>query len=488
MNILMVSSEAGPYARTGGLGDVLAALPSAVAALGHDVKLILPKYGTIDDRDFGLTPVGKTVSVPVDGTNVSAGIVRSESGADRVDHLFVDCPEYFEREEFYRDPDTGGDYKDNDRRFAFFARAALETALALDWRPDIIHVHDWQAALIPVYLKTSYSSSGFFSESKTVLTIHNLGYQGLFDKKRFRGLNLPDTLMAGMTGAMEFYGKVNFLKAGILMADKITTVSERYAEEIQSGDEFGCGLQGVLKGRSDDLCGILNGVDYSTWLPSKDQYIPHKFGVANLAGKHACRVALLNEAKLPVRERVPLIGMITRLTHQKGIDLVFEAAETLFSLDLQMIVLGTGDDASHKEFRRLERAYPDRLKVYLEFNDRLAHWIEAGSDIFLMPSRYEPCGLNQMYALNYGTVPVVRAVGGLADTVTDYDPKTGTGTGFVFHDYTAEAMLEALTQAIALYGNKQPWTRLMKAGMARDFSWDVSARKYAELFQTLSPR
>jgi starch synthase len=493
LKILMAASEAAPFARTGGLGDVMAALPGALAALGHDVRVFLPQYNQINDEAYRLRPLDRLVAVPHGGGVVEASVYKHVARRGGAEHYFIGHDSYFQRPDLYRDPDTGEDYLDNHLRFSFFSRAVLQAARALDWSPDIVHVHDWQAALIPVYLKTTYADDPLLGGSRSILTIHNLGYQGIFEKGSFADLGLPQELFYAMTGALEFFGRVNFLKGGIVQADKISTVSERYAREIQEGEEFGFGLEGVLRDRNEDIHGIVNGVDYSVWSPSRDNKIPKKYSVSNLSGKRTCRVELMNRATcrvelmnragLPHRERVPLIGVITRLTDQKGIDLLTEAAEDIFELDLQMIILGTGDDEYHRKLRELETKYPDKLRVYLEFNDDLAHEIQAGSDIFLMPSRYEPCGLNQMYALRYGTVPVVRKVGGLADTVIDYNPETGQGTGFLFEEYDTASMVNSLKRALKVFAGRRRWGKLMKAGMARDYSWGQSARKYTEMFE-----
>jgi starch synthase len=416
----------------------------------------------------------------------NASVERAGEPPPGVDVLFVGNAEDFGRMAPYVDPKTGVDYEDNDRRFAFFCRAALEVVRQLEWPPDVVHVHDWQAALIPAYLSLPEVRSPFFDGTRTVLTIHNLGYQGLFEAERFADLGLPEEMFYAATGALEFFDKVNFLKGGIMLADKITTVSEKYAEEIKASEEFGCGLEGVLADRGADVCGILNGADYSIWSPKTDKLIPHRYGLSNLSGKRMARVELLRKAGLPLREKHPVVGMVTRLASQKGLDLVVEAAKGIFALDLQMIILGTGDEEYHLRLSELEKQYPDKLKVYLEFNDALAHEIQAGVDIFLMPSRYEPCGLNQLYALKYGTVPLVRSVGGLADTVVDYDPESLEGTGFVFSEYDADAMLGTLTRAVALFQKRQAWIKLMKNGMRQDFSWDASADRYTSLYEALT--
>ncbi len=484
MKILIVASEATPFAKTGGLGDVIGALPMALAKLGHEVSVCLPKYAGISFGPSLPTPVELSGTIRIDGTDYPMAASTLSHRKKSLSHFFIENAHFFDRPELYRDPATGTDYADNDERFIFFNQAVLELVRQLDWKPDIIHVHDWQSGLIPAYLKTSLSLDRFFEHTKTVLTIHNLAYQGTFPKEKFPHLGLPPELFYA-TAPFEFYGKVNFLKAAISYADKITTVSPRYAQEIQT-DEMGAGLDGVLKERTADLHGILNGVDYTVWSPSRDKNISHTYYGANLSGKRIDKVDLVRESGLPVRERTPLIGIISRLADQKGFDLIEEAADRIFDMDLQMIVLGTGEKKYHELFTGLEAEYPDKLKVYLTFNDKLAHQIEAGSDIFLMPSHYEPCGLNQMYSLKYGTLPVVREVGGLADTVRDIRDESSEGTGFVFKEYSADALVEALTRAISFYKRVRPWTGFMKQAMKQDFSWDSSAKQYVALFQQLT--
>ncbi|RKX27798.1 MAG: glycogen synthase GlgA [Candidatus Zixiibacteriota bacterium] len=484
LKILMAAPEAGPFVRTGGLGDVMSALPAALAREGHDVKVFIPRYGIIDGTHHGIKRQDIRAEVSLEDQVYEVSTEHVNDGMSGAELVFVANPELFDRPDLYQDPATGKDFTDNYLRFAFFCRAVIEIVKELRWQPDVIHVHDWQAALIPVYLKSIYADDEFFAHTRTILTIHNLAFQGLFEAEQFPGLDLPEEMFYSETGELEFYGSVNFLKAGIVMADAITTVSEQYSKEIQT-KEFGCGLEGVLQTRADDLHGIVNGVDYSVWSPSRDKLIPCRYGLLNLSGKRTSRVELLGKAGLPIRDTAPLVGMITRLTEQKGLDLLVDGAKELFELNLQMIILGNGEERYHEALQELETMYPDKLKVFLEFNDSLAHQIQAGSDAFLMPSRYEPCGLNQLYALKYGTVPVVRKVGGLADTVIDYDKRTGEGTGFVFEDYDADEMIATLRRVVELYGRRQPWTRLMKAGMNLDYSWDASARKYSELFQSL---
>jgi len=475
-----------PFAKTGGLGDVVGALPVQMARSGHDVLVMIPHYSFLDTSDHRFEPLrwSHTIHVGECKETMAACLTRHRKSGMRV--CLVGNPKYFHRDGLYFHNGTKEDFPDNDERFAFFCRSVLEAARRLDFRPDVVHLHDWQAGLIAVYLKTTYADDPFFAGVKSVLTIHNLAHQGTFKAECFPHLGLPDSLLLP-TAPLEFFGRVNFLKGAIVKADLITTVSPRYAQEIQTG-KFGCGLDGVLRERTGDIYGILNGVDYSIWTPSRDQLLPHRYYPSNLSGKHMNRIDLLGAAGLPIRENVPLVGMILRLVHQKGLDLIREAADRLFALNLQMVVLGAGDEKYQKLLLHLETKYPDKLKVYLALDEKLAHWIEGAADIFLMPSLFEPCGLNQMYSLKYGTVPIVNAVGGLADTVVDYDPETGEGTGFVFTEETPEAMLEALQRALHAFVRRRPWMKLMKTGMRQDFSWARSVELYLSAFENLVGR
>jgi len=475
-----------PFAKTGGLGDVVGALPVEMAKAGHDVMVMIPHYDFVETGQPGFGPLRwcHTVNIGERQDAMTSHLTRDRKSGMQV--CFLGNRDYFGRGGLYGNPDTKEDYADNDQRFSFFSRSVLEATRRLEFRPDIVHLHDWQAALIAVYLQTVYADDPFFAGVKTVLTIHNLAHQGGFDADRFRLLGLPDRLLMP-TAPMEFFGKSNFLKVGIVTADLITTVSPRYAREIQTG-KFGCGLDGVLRERADDLRGILNGVDYTIWTPSRDRLLPHKYYPANLSGKRMNKIDLLRASGLPIRDDVPLVGMISRLVYQKGLDLIREAADRLFAMDLQMVALGTGDEKYHKLLRHLETKYPDKLKVYLVHDEKLAHWIEGAADVFLMPSLFEPCGLNQMYSLKYGTVPIVNEVGGLADTVVDYDSDTAKGTGFVFNEETPEAMLDAVERATIAFRRKRPWMKLMKNGMKQDFSWPRSVRQYLSEFETLIAR
>ncbi len=482
LRILMIASEAAPLLRTGGLGDVMGALPQALTEIGHDVQIALPLYSAIDTSTYSFESTDITFPVSVGGTLYPTELLRYRVGD--VSYLLLYTSHFCDRPGVYIDPATGTDFPDNDERFVWFCRAALEAVIRLEWPPQILHCHDWQAAVLPALLRDVYATTPTFQQSKTILTIHNLGYQGLFPGNQFERLGISEALNAPM-GPFEFFGQVNFLKAGIVMSDVITTVSPRYAEEIISSEEMGFGLQGVLQKREKSLRGILNGVDYADWSPNKDPYLAYRYTASNLSRKRMNKVELMNEAKLPVRENAPLIGMITRLAEQKGLDILTDAADELFARDVQLVILGSGDARYEALLQELEDQFPDQLKVYLRFDTALSHRIEAASDIFLMPSRYEPCGLNQMYSLRYGAVPVARNVGGLANTIIDVDVDPDNGTGFLFDAYTGEAMLAALDRAIARFQRKRAWTKIVKTGMRQDFSWDRSAEQYASLYSEL---
>ena len=484
MRILIAASEVGPFARTGGLGDVVGALPQAMTKLGHEVIVAMPWYGTIDPVLTKKAGLSLSVSIGINGNRSEGAIYTLRDRKSKVTYWLVKADQYFDRAELYRDPSTGVDYIDNDERFLFFARAVLEMAEKSEFDPQVIHCHDWQAGLIPVLLRYAPDRHPSLKSARTLLTIHNLGYPGLFPPATFNKLELSPELFHAVTGPLEFYEQVNFLKGAIIASDKINTVSKTYSEEIQT-KEYGAGLDGVLKTRREDLSGIVNGVDYAIWSPTRDKKIPFRFSRASLGGKRNCKVELMNYAGLPIRDRTPLIGIISRLADQKGFDLIKKGVAELLSMDLQIILLGTGELKYHDLFETLEKEYPDKLKAYLAFDDSLAHQIEAGSDMFLMPSQYEPCGLNQLYSLKYGTVPIVRKTGGLADTVIDYDPIKLTGTGFVFEEYTVKAMLEAIERAVELFKKNRTWKKLVKEGMKQDFSWSASAKKYSELYQSM---
>ena len=482
--VLMLGSEALPFAKTGGLADVLGALPLALGRLGWDVTLALPRYklstaaGVAGGRDLGAP--SERFSLTLGGYAREVGFYEVSIG-DGARALLIDCPDLYDREGLYGVDST--DYSDNARRFAMLVRAALEYVGRRSDPPSIIHAHDWQTGLAPVYLRTLYASHPVIGGTPTVFTIHNLAYQGLFEADWLPRLDLPWELNA--MDRLEYWGRISFLKGGITEADAITTVSPRYAREIQT-PAFGFGFDGILRQRSADLFGILNGIDTTLWDPARDVYLPKPFDAADLSGKAAAKREVLGRYSLaddPGAMRRPLVGMISRMIDQKGLDLVAAIADTLPRLDATFVVLGTGEARYQDMWTDLAAAHPGRIGARIGFDEGLAHLVEGGADIFLMPSRFEPCGLNQMYSLRYGTVPVVRAVGGLADTVTDYDPRSKRSTGFVFEPYTSASLLEALERAIAVYGQPERWRALQAAGMAQDHSWDRSAREYVKIYE-----
>jgi starch synthase len=485
LKILFVSSEAVPFAKTGGLADVAGALPHELARMGHQVRLLLPRYGTIAAAAHGLKEWGQ-LAVPTAAGVVSAVVDEGRlPGSDAAVFTLGHDP-LFARQGLYGE--AGADYPDNLERFSFFCRATMELLLAFAkvsrWTPDVLHAHDWQAALSVVYLKSLYASRPEFKDLGALFTVHNLGYQGLFPAPVFPKTGLGPELFTPKT--LEFFGQVNLLKGGLVLADLLTTVSPTYSREIQA-PEHGFGLDGVLRERRDRLTGVVNGIDVEVWNPATDPHLPARYSESDLAGKRRCKEALQKELALPVRD-VPLLAVISRFTSQKGLDLVAAALPELMRLDLQVALLGTGDPALELQFQSLHMRYPDKLGVRIGFDDVLAHAIEAGADLFLMPSRYEPCGLSQLYSLRYGTVPVVRKTGGLADTVVAYTPRTaadGTATGFAFQEPTPEALLTTILLALRVYANRAEWEALMQAGMTTDVSWAKSAKAYGALYQRL---
>ena len=488
LRILTIASEAQPYSKTGGLADVASALPKALARLGHDVTLITPRY-----RGVTGGPVIGTVSVEVaahrftarlmDGRLADEPSARDASPADargreRPHVLLLDCPELYDRDGIYYD--RSGDFADNPVRYAVLSAVAIEWATTQP-RFDIIHSHDWQGGLAPVYARR-------LGDVPTVFTIHNIAYQGVFEKQWVPrlGLSWQDFTIDGF----EFFDRLSFIKAGINLSNAITTVSPTYAEEIQR-PEYGNGLDGVIRRRRDALSGILNGIDPDEWNPSSDPHLPAPFSARDLSGKLAAKRALLEVFGFTVTsERLerPVIGMVSRMVDQKGLDLIAAAASDLVALDATFVIVGTGEPKYQEMWRVLSRARPDRISAFIGFDERRAHLVEGGSDIFMMPSRFEPCGLNQMYSLRYGTVPVVRAVGGLVDTVRPFNPKNGQGSGFLFAPYDPRAFVDTLRDALAVYPNRKLWSRLQKNGMKVDFSWDRSAGEYVKMYKRLRPK
>jgi starch synthase len=474
MKILFVASEGLPFSKTGGLADVIEALPRSLAALGHEVNVLLPRYRNT-----------RGVSVTVPSLTVPAGEVLRfpaivEGGTlHGVYYYFVDDPEYFDREQLYGA--AGKDYPDNAERFAEFCGAAIEFCKRV-WMPDVIHCHDWQAGLVPVLLRTRYAKDEVLQELPVVFTIHNMGYHGAFPRDTMKKIGLPENLF-GIDG-MEFYGRVNFMKGALIFSDYLTTVSPKYAEEIKTV-EYGHGLDGVVRSRAARLRGILNGVDYAAWSPERDKMIASRYSAKDLSGKLICKKNLLEVFGLPPETLDhPVIGIVSRFAGQKGFDLIEQIAPSLLEEDLAITALGAGEAKYEKLFRDLAKAYPAKFSVRVAYDNILAHKVEAGADIFLMPSRYEPCGLNQIYSLKYGTVPVVRATGGLDNTIDAFDPATGHGTGFKFQAYDGPSLLGAVREALAIFRSEPAvWRRIQLNGMAKDFSWQVSAAEYAKLYQ-----
>jgi starch synthase len=474
MRILFVASEGLPFSKTGGLADVVESLPKALAAQGHEVAVVLPRYrGT-----QATAVVMPSVTIPMGGSRLRFPAISDGTLLNGVRYFFVDDPAYFDREGLYGS--ATGDYPDNAERYTGFCRAAIEVTKHI-WPTDVIHCHDWQTGLVPVLLRTSYGDDPLVKDIPVVFAIHNMGYQGIFAKDVLERVGLPATVFR--LDGIEFFGKVNFLKGGLVYADYLTTVSRKYAEEIQTA-EFGYGLEGVVKGRADRLVGILNGVDYSAWDPAKDKLIAAKYTAKDLSGKQVCKQDLLKTFGMP-QEHIdrPVIGIVSRFADQKGFDLIVEKAHDLMREDLTMAVVGTGEKKYEQFFRAMAGAYPGRVGLKIAYDNVLAHKVEAGADMFLMPSRYEPSGLNQLYSLKYGTVPIVRATGGLDDSIEPFDVEHGTGTGFKFQEYSGEALLYAVRQALHHYMDERIWKRIQLNGMAKDFSWNAPAAQYAKLYE-----
>jgi starch synthase len=481
MRIVFVASECVPYSKTGGLADVVGALPQALVGLGHQVDVLIPRYRMT--KPGPVLREASNITVPL-ASGFRYVAVQQGSDSKGLRHYLVDCPEFFDREGLYQARD-GIDYPDNPVRFAAFCLASLEFLKRLpDSPPDILHCHDWQTSLTPIYLKKLYALDPFFRQTSSLLTIHNLGYQGLFAPDILPQISLDRSLFS--VEGLEFFGKVNFLKGAIIFSDFITTVSRKYAAEIQTST-FGYGLEGVLRVHARKLRGILNGADYDAWNPATDKLIPAQYTPEKLDAKEVCKRDLLRKMGVaePLMSR-PVIGIVSRFATQKGFDLIALIADELMKMHVYVVALGTGEPEFEDLFRSLAARYPGKFLVKVAYDNELAHQIEAGSDIFLMPSLYEPCGLNQMYSLKYGTVPVVRATGGLDDTIQEFDGTSGTG--FKFTEYSAEALLVAICKAVQTYGHQSAWRRLMKNGMLKDFSWAASAKSYAEVYQELRDR
>jgi starch synthase len=478
MQIAFAASECTPFAKTGGLADVVGALPRELAKLGHQISVFLPLYTRVRKFIEGEPPYAiRSLTIPFRHYNRFIGVVDGGQ-RDGVQYYFIESPELFDRQELYGT--KGGDYADNAERFGLFCRAVIEATKILGV-PQVFHAHDWQAALIPVYLRTTYAADPALTSAATVMTIHNAAYQGKFPPNTTEQLLFPWDIFT--MEKLEQYDRFNFLKGGVVFADKLTTVSRTYAEEIQT-PAFGEQLEGLLHRRAADLHGILNGVDYSHWNPATDHNLAAHYTPENLEGKQACRADLLHAFGLEkVPETTPVIGIISRLATQKGFDIVAQIAEELAQRDLVITALGSGDAYYENLFRDWASRHPASVAVRFGYNEALSHKIEAGSDLFLMPSRYEPSGLNQLYSLKYGTVSVVRATGGLDDTIEEWDAEKGTGTGFKFAGFDPLDLLAEIDRALEAFKEKTDWQKLMRNGMAKDYSWAVPAKEYVKVYE-----
>jgi starch synthase len=475
MHIAFAASEGVPFSKTGGLADVVGALPRALAAQGHQVSVYLPRYR--QTKLIDPQTVVRSITVPYDDEYRFCSVVAG-GATGPIRYFFVEYPPYFDREALYGTP--VGDYPDNAERFAMFSRAVIEASKILGV-PQVFHCHDWQSALVPVMLRTLYMEDPAFRDVGTVFTIHNMGYQGLFPAEILPLLMLPWDLFT--ITKMEFFGQVNFLKGALVFSDYVSTVSKKYSQEIQT-TEYGFGLEGVLRNRAATVTGILNGVDYDEWSPEVDKFIKAKYSPADLSGKATDKQDLLGAFGIKNEDaNLPVMGIVSRFAAQKGFDLIAQIMDRLAREDMILVVLGTGDKVYEEMFLRLQKQFPQKIAVKVAYDNISAHKIEAGADMFLMPSRYEPCGLNQIYSLKYGTVPVVRATGGLDDTIEPWDARTGKGTGFKFSEYNGESLLLTVKAALQAFRDEASWQVLMRNGMGRDFSWGASAKEYVKVYE-----
>ncbi len=487
LKILFVTSEVIPFVKTGGLADVSSALPQKLMEMGHQIRIVCPKYGAIDERKYKIHEVVrlKDLTTNIGDKEVTYSLRSSFliSQKNRVQIYFLDNKEYFaSRHSLYADPLTREEFEDNDERYALFAKAVFELILKLGWIPDIIHCNDWQSGLVPLYKNVLFGNEKAFEKIKTIFTVHNMAFQGEFPKKRFPILSLPDELNSEK--GIIHKGKINFLKAGIKYADIVNTVSEGYAKQICEDKNISNGLNKDIVERKNKIVGIINGIDTTIWNPEKDKHIERKYNLKTIRDKKENKYALLDKFGFEGKPDLPVIGLISKLYDVKGLNLVQKAFEDLMKLDVRFVLLGTGDKQYHRFFEEMFMKYSDKFSCYLGFDDELAHMIEAGADMLLMPSKYEPCGLNQMYSLNYGTVPIVHETGGLADTVKNYDEAKVTGNGFVFSKFNAKELVKTIKYAIKIYDKKsEDWLKLMSNGMKMNFSWEKSAKKYLNLYK-----
>ncbi len=481
MRIAFVASEVVPFAKTGGLADVAGSLPKEIKEFGHDIKIFMPKYFSVDEKRFGLEYINWIGAIPIriSGRSLDVHFHKGYLPNSHVEIYFIDYPRFFHRHTIYTND------IDEDERFILFSKAVIELMQKLKWGPDIVHLNDWQTGLIPLLIKDNYSWDKLFAKTSTVFTIHNIGYQGSFPKETLYKAEINPRFFES-PGQVEHEGRLNFLKAGISFADIITTVSETYARELLL-PEYSFGMHHVLNYRSNDFYGILNGIDYNIWNPETDKHIPYNYSIKDISGKLKNKQELLSQFGLNFDENIPLIGIISRLAIQKGFDILLSSMEYLMSLNFQLILLGSGEYEYESAFNELANRFSHKFGIYIGYNNDLSHLIEAGSDMFLMPSHYEPCGLNQIYSLKYGTVPIVRKTGGLADTVKDWDEMSAlgkdTGNGYSFVDYNGYALTNAVERAIRDFHNKPVWKKIQKNGMSEDFSWKRSAEKYINLYK-----
>jgi starch synthase len=487
-NVLFVTSEVYPYSKTGGLADISNSLPQALNMMGNEVRIITPKYGSLDERRLQIHEIKRLKELTLDFNNskikfsIKSSFLHGKN--TKAQMYLLENQDYFKNKGIYQNIKTKKDFPNNDERFMFFSKVVLEILEILQWKPDIIHCNDWQTALIPAFLKKIYKDNAHIKNIKTVFTIHNLTYQGDFPISTFYKTGLPESVLEEVKYPK---GRFNFLRTGLYYADKITTVSETYAEEIRTKKEYGLGMIDILNKRKKDLVGILNGIDYNVWNPSVDKVIPYRYTHQEIPIKYENKRELLERFKLHYDPEVPLLGIISRLVEEKGIDLVIKILPELMKENVKMIILGTGEEKYQKALLQARKKYSNKLIVVIDFDENLAHHMEAGCDMILMPSKYEPCGLTQLYSLKYGTIPIVRNTGGLADTITEY--KKPNGTGFLFDKYDAKELLNTVRKAIYIFRNdKQKWYTMMKNGMSLDFSWKVSAMKYMNLYKSLTSK
>lgn len=485
LSILFVASEIYPIAKTGGVADVAYGLPLALRDLDHDVRVMLPKYGAISERKNRIHEINRLKDIPIDvgpvrefATVKSSSIVNTRTKVQA--YMTTNRPYFDSKWGLYSDPETGVEYPDNDERFIFFARSVIQTCLLLGWIPQVVHVNDWHTALVAAYMRTIYADK--FKNTKIVFTIHNISNQGVFPfKETFIKTGLPEECAEDAKHKTKF----NFMKLGLMYADHITTVSKTYGEELMSDAKLTDGLNAVLKKRKDVFTPIINGIDTTIWTPEKDKLITKRYTLDSLDKKEANKEALVEKFDLKFNPETPVIAMISRLVEQKGLGLLKQAAEKLFKEDVQLVVLGEGDKEIEEWLKEAAKKHPNKMSVKIGFDEQMSHIMEAGADMYLMPSLFEPCGLNQLYSFAYGTVPIARATGGLMDTVKEFDTKKQTGNGFVFEEYKAADMLDAIKRALAVFKNKDQWTKLVKNGMSEDHSWNNSSLKYEDIYRKI---